>query len=94
MQHCWVDIGQGHTTKASAGYIWSWIDPPCQAPNQRDELVEIPGTDKAYEGTRHDHAKPKDILEPFDTEIAFTAAREQAIFHNSYGREELKWYRE
>ena len=70
------------------------VDSPSYAPNQCNELVEIPSTDKAYEGAHHNHAKSKNVLEPFDSGIAFTAACKQAGLHDSYSREKLKWPRE
>ncbi len=96
MQHSRVDVAQRDTAmpsqSASPGHVarWEGRNVPCEATDERDELVEIGGTEVAEPGAERDGAEPEDVLLPLDDDVLLPAALEEPVLHNPNGREELE----
>lgn len=63
---------------------------PSQRPNQTDKLIQIARSRPRNSTTPNNNKHPKHVLLPLDLGAMLARAREDAIFHNSDGGEELE----
>ena len=69
-------------------------DAPGEAPDERDELVEVGRAEVAERGAEDDAAEAEEVLLPLDDDVLLPATLEEAVLHDSHRREELKWDRQ
>jgi len=79
MQERWINVYEGDT---------------CETSDQGNKLVKIIGTTPRDESGDKNCDEAEGVLLPFDRGVVFTAAREEAGFHNSDSREDLQWRRQ
>ena len=65
-------------------------DIPSEAADERNELVQVRGTEVAQCGAEDDAAEAEEVLLPLDEHALLSAALEYAVLHDADGGEQLQ----